>query len=110
MHLAAGDRALRDRAEAAFVAPLRFSLDRLRSALQPDRISTETIPPALARQWVTPDGQARIEVLPKGDPDNTEVLRSFVDAVIAVEPNATGPAIMLLEARETVVPAFREAG
>src|SRR5215467_10310837 len=52
--LAAGDRALRDRAEAAFVAPLRFSLDRLRSALQPDRISTETIPPALARQWLTP--------------------------------------------------------
>jgi hypothetical protein len=32
-----------------FVAPLRFSLDRLRSALQPDRISTETIPLDLTR-------------------------------------------------------------
>jgi hopanoid biosynthesis associated RND transporter like protein HpnN len=108
--LAAGDRALRERAETAFVAPLRVSLDRLRRALQPDRISTETIPPALARQWVTPDGQARIEVLPKGDPDNTEVLRSFVNAVLAVEPAATGPAVMLFEAGETVVRAFFQAG
>jgi len=108
--LAVGDRALRERAEAVFVAPLRVSVDRLRSELQPDRISAETIPPALARQWVTPDGQARIEVLPRGDPDNTEVLRSFVNAVLAVEPSATGPAIMLFEAGETVVRAFVEAG
>jgi uncharacterized protein len=108
--LAAGDRALRERTEAVFVAPLRFSLDRLRNALQPDRISTETVPLALARQWVTPNGQARIEVLPKGDPDNTEVLRGFVNAVRAVEPNATGPAIMLFEAGETIVRAFAEAG
>jgi len=110
MHLAAGDRTLRERAEEVFVAPLRFSLDRLRSALQPHRISAEAIPPALARQWLTPDRQARIEVLPKGDPDNTEVLRSFVNAVLTVEPNATGPAVMLFEAGETVVRAFAEAG
>jgi uncharacterized protein len=70
----------------------------------------ETIPPALARQWVTPDGQARIEVLPQGDPDNTEVLRSFVNAVLTVEPNATGPAVQLFEAGETIVRAFAEAG
>jgi uncharacterized protein len=108
--LAAGDRALRKRAEAAFVAPLRFSLDRLRSALQPDRISAQTIPPDLAREWVTPDGQSRIEVLPKGDPDNTEVLRGFVNAVLAVEPSATGPAVLLFEAGETVVRAFVQAG
>ena len=108
--LAASDQTLRERAEAVFVAPLRFSLDRLRSALQPDRISMDTIPLALARQWVTPDGQARIELLPKGDPNNTEVLRSFVNAVIAAEPKATGPAVQLFEAGETVVRAFAEAG
>jgi hopanoid biosynthesis associated RND transporter like protein HpnN len=107
---AAGDQALRERAEAVFVAPLRFSLDRLRSALRPDRISRETIPPDLVREWLTPEGQARIEVLPKGDPDNTEVLRSFVNAVLAAEPNATGPAVLLFEAGETVVRAFAEAG
>jgi uncharacterized protein len=108
--LAAGDRALRDRAEAAFAAPLRFSLDRLRSALKPDRISVDTLPPALARQWVTPDGKARIELLPAGDPDDTQVLRSFVNAVLAIDPDATGPAVQLFEAGEAVVHAFIEAG
>src|SRR5215468_2632224 len=108
--LAVGDQALRERADAVFVAPLRFALDRMRSALQPDRISLKTIPLALARQWVTTDGQARIEILPKGDPNNTEVLRSFVNAVLAVEPNATGPAVQLFEAGETVVRAFAQAG
>ena len=108
--LAAGDRALRERIEAVLVAPLRFSLDRLRSALQPGRISTETLPPALTRQWVTPDGRARIELLPAGDPNDTEVLRNFVNAVLAIEPNATGPAVQLFEAGEAVVYAFLEAG
>jgi hypothetical protein len=108
--LAAGDRSLRERAEAAFVAPLRYSLDQLRSALQPDRVSMETIPPALARQWMTSDGRARIELLPKGDPNDTAVLRSFVNAVLAIEPNATGPAVQLFEAGEAVVHAFIEAG
>ena len=37
------------------------------------------------------------------------MLRSFVSAVRAVEPNATGPAVRLFEAAETVVPAFAEA-
>jgi hopanoid biosynthesis associated RND transporter like protein HpnN len=108
--LVAADQALRERAQAAFVAPLRFSLDRLRSALQPDRISLETIPPTLARQWVAQDGQARIEILPNGDPNNTEVLRGFVNAVLAAEPDAIGPAVQLFEAGETVVRAFVEAG
>jgi predicted RND superfamily exporter protein len=49
-------------------------------------------------------------VLPKGDPDNTEVLRDFVTAVLAVEPSATGPAVSLYEAGNTVVFAFIEAG
>jgi hopanoid biosynthesis associated RND transporter like protein HpnN len=108
--LAGGDRGLRERTEAVFVGPLRYSLDRLRSALQPDRVSMETIPPALARQWLTPDGHARIELLPKGDPNNTEVLRSFVNAMLAIEPNSTGPAVQLFEAGKAVVRAFVEAG
>src|SRR5262249_5892080 len=36
--LAAGDVALRERVEGVFVVPLEFSLERLRSALEPDRI------------------------------------------------------------------------
>jgi predicted RND superfamily exporter protein len=49
-------------------------------------------------------------VLPKGDPDDTAVLRDFVTAVLAVEPNATGQPVALYEAGNTVVRAFIEAG
>jgi len=51
-----------------------------------------------------------VRVLPKGDPDKTEVLRDFVTSVLAVEPNATGEAVALYESGNTVVRAFVEAG
>jgi hopanoid biosynthesis associated RND transporter like protein HpnN len=100
----------RRRVEAAIIGPLRVSLAGLRAMLQPAPVTAATIPPELKRQWVAPDGQARVQVLPKGDPDNTEVLRGFVRAVLAIEPNATGPAVLLYEAGNTIVRAFVEAG
>lgn len=108
--LAEADPAARQRAEIAVSQPLRVSLDRLRQALAPVRIAYDTIPPDMKRQWVTPDGQARVQVLPKGDPDNTAVVSRFVTSVLAVTPEATGPAVMLFEAGNTVVHAFFEAG
>src|SRR5205814_1107125 len=73
-------------------------------------VTVATIPPELKRDWVAPDGRARVQVLPKGDPEDTAVLRKFVPAVLAVEPDATGPAAMLYEAGNTIVRAFIEAG
>jgi hopanoid biosynthesis associated RND transporter like protein HpnN len=108
--LAAADPSVRRAVENAVVVPLRLSLDQLREELQLQPISTDAIPDDLKREWVTPAGQARVEVLPAGDPDNTAVLRDFVRAVLAVEPNATGPAVLLYEAGNTVVRAFIEAG
>jgi uncharacterized protein len=108
--LAKADPAARQRAAAAVVEPLRTSLDELKQALNPEPISRDTIPADLKRQWLTPDGHARVQVLPKGDPDDTTVVRNFVTAVLAVAPNATGPAVLLYEASNTVVRAFVEAG
>jgi uncharacterized protein len=108
--LAKAGPAARRRAEAAVVEPLRTSLDELRQALNPERVTRDTIPLDLKRQWLTPDGQARVQVLPNGDPDNTSVVRNFVTAVLAVAPDATGPAVLLYEAGNTVVRAFVEAG
>jgi hypothetical protein len=108
--LGKADPAQRRAVEAAVVDPLRFSLDQLRASLKPQRIAIDTVPSDLAREWVTADGRARIQVLPSGDPDDTDVLRNFVRAILAVEPNATGPAVMLFEAGNTVVSAFITAG
>jgi len=108
--LASADPAVRARAEAAIVEPLRISLEQLRQQLAPQKISIETLPPDIAREWITGDGRARIRVLPKGDPDETAVLRDFVTSVLAIEPNATGEAVALYESGNTVVRAFIEAG
>jgi hypothetical protein len=52
---------------------------------------------------VTANGRARVQVLPR-------VIRDFVTAVLAVSRDATGPAVLLYEAGNTVVGAFIEAG
>ncbi|MBV9427362.1 MAG: MMPL family transporter, partial [Bradyrhizobiaceae bacterium] len=108
--LAQGDAATRARFAAALSEPLKFSLDQLRGELKPEPVTVDNIPPELRDEWLARDGRARIQVLPKGDPNNTETLRSFVTAVSAVEPNATGSAVLLYEAGNTVVHAFFQSG
>jgi len=104
--LAQGDVGARERFAAALVEPLKFSLDQMRSELKPEPVTVATIPRDLADEWMTPDGRARVQVLPKGDPTNTATLREFVTSVSAVEPSATGAAVLLYEAANTVVHAF----
>ncbi|HZP68770.1 MAG TPA: MMPL family transporter [Pseudolabrys sp.] len=108
--LAQADEAARSRAQTAFVVPLQTSLNQLRGFLTATRVTRENLPQSLSRLWVTPDGRARIEVAPKGDTDDTEVLRTFARAILAVYPNATGGPISILESSRTVVRAFFEAG
>ena len=108
--LAKADPSVRQRAEAVFVQPLKTTLDDLRNLLKAQAITRANLPPVLARDWVTPDGQARIDVAPKGDPNNNEVLRVFARAVQTVAPDATEGPISILEARRTVVTAFIVAG
>ena len=43
---------------------LPSELDRLRTALEAQPVSLETIPPELARDWMLPDGRARVQVVP----------------------------------------------
>ena len=110
VRLANANAAVREQTQAAFAWPLRVSLAGLRQALTAEPVTLQSLPPDLKREWQAPDGRARIEVLPKGDPDNTAVLHNFVTAVSTVAPEATGPAVLLYEAGNTIVRAFIEAG
>jgi uncharacterized protein len=108
--LAQANEETRVRAQNAFIAPLETGIAQLRGFLTAQQISRDNLPGALKQLWVTPDGRARVEVAPKGDTNDTEVLRSFARAVLAVYPNATGGPISILESSRTVVRAFLEAG
>jgi hopanoid biosynthesis associated RND transporter like protein HpnN len=108
--LADGDEALRQAAYAAMIPPLETALDGLRNYLQAQPVTLETLPPEIAREWVTQDGRFKVEILPKGDPNDNETLRRFARAVQSVQPDATGGPISILESGRTVIRAFFEAG
>jgi hypothetical protein len=106
--LARSDAATRSKVEAAVIPPLVYSLDRLRDSLDPQPVTVKTLPSNLIRDWLLPDGRARVQILPKADDDNS--LRKFATSVLAADPSATGAAISLYESGKTVIGAFVEAG
>jgi hopanoid biosynthesis associated RND transporter like protein HpnN len=108
--LVQADQSKRAAVEQVLTQPLKVTLAGIRSSLQPETVTIETLPPELKQDWLTPDGRARVEALPKGDPDNNETIRSFARAVLAVQPDASGGPISILESGQTVVRAFIEAG
>jgi len=63
--------------------------DDLRNFLKAHEVTRDNLPPELVSQWMTPDGKARIEVVPSGNTDDNATLRTFAQAVLGVEPNAT---------------------
>ena len=97
--LAQGDAALRDRAEQVIVSPLNTVLDELRNYLQAQPVTLETLPSDIAREWVTQDGRFKVEILAKGDPNDNETLRKFALAVLAVEPDAIGGPVFIVDRR-----------
>ncbi len=108
--LAKADVAARQRAEVAFVQPLKIALGDLHTLLQAHEVTRDNLPPDLVAQWITPDGQARLEVAPSGNANDNATLRTFAHDVQNVEPKATEGPISILEARRTIIKAFLEAG
>ena len=85
-------------------------LDDVRQALQAAPVSLDTIPSELRRDWVAADGRHRIEVFPKGNARDPQVLRRFVAAVRGAAPQAAGMPIGIQESARTVIRAFGIAG
>jgi uncharacterized protein len=99
-----------DEAQHALIAPLSTTLRQARRLLGAERMSIETLPPELKKNWMSTDGRVRVEVVPKGDGNDNAVLRRFVTAVRDVAPEAAGAPVFMIEAAATVVKAFLQAG
>jgi len=108
--LADANQAMREKVQTIFVAPLNVVLGQLRSSLQAQPVSLETLPPDLVNSWKTKDGKVRVEVSPRGDSNDNETLRNFADAVLVAEPNAIGGPVSILKSGDTIVKAFIHAG
>ncbi len=85
-------------------------LAQLRLSLSAEPVTLATIPMSVRRDWLLPDGRARIQVVPKLISDkNGDQLNAFVDQVRAVAPGAGGPAVTIQETSRTIMAAFRDA-
>ena len=62
----------------------KSTLADLRNYLQAEPVSVDNLPADIKRQWLAADGRARVEIAPKGNTNDNEVLRSFARAVLAV--------------------------
>ena len=108
--LAASTPEVRQKAADAFLRPLKTALGDLQDLLQAHPVTLADVPNDIAELWRTADGRARVEVLPKGDPNDNDTLRTFARAVVKVQPDATGGPVSILESGDTIVRAFFEAG
>jgi len=96
-------------ANVALTAFLPQQLARLRLALTAQRVTQADIPPALTRDWVLPDGRARLQVLPRAAVNDGHKLRSWVKAALKAVPEASGSAVWILKSADTITGAFRIA-
>ena len=96
--------------ETALVANLPARLDGLRQSLKAGPVTIKDLPADIKQRYVTPDGQARIEVYPKENLEQQKPLIRFVKVVREIAPDATDTPVVLLEGGTTVIDAFKEAG
>ncbi|MFL5093917.1 MAG: MMPL family transporter [Xanthobacteraceae bacterium] len=99
-----------DEAQRVLIVPLKTTLRQVRHLFAAERVSIDTLPPALKQLWASADGRALMEVSPKGDANDNATLSRFVTAVRSVEPDAAGTPIFMIEAATTMVKAFVQAG
>jgi hopanoid biosynthesis associated RND transporter like protein HpnN len=104
--LAARPPTVRASMQAVLIQPLAEDLEGLRHALRPEGVTRATLPEAIRRSWVTPDGRARVELVPRQEFSAAE----FARGVMQAQPTATGPAIGQLEWGATIIHAFVVAG
>ena len=102
------DQALAD-FETRLLSALPGRLDALRRSLDAGPVALGDLPDGLRQRGVAADGCARITVYPKENLHDREALERFVVAVRGLAPGATGSPVVILEAGNTVVAAFRDA-
>ena len=98
-------------ADRALTRFLPLQLDRLRVALAAGPVSRDDVPPDVKRDWVTPDGRAKLQVLPRHAvaTAGNAGLHRFVAEVSAVAPDAGGAAVTIVRSADTIIGAFRAA-
>ncbi len=104
------DRQTRDAARQAAFGDFDRLLGDLGEVMKARRVTPQTLPADVRSEWISASGHYRIEVSPKGDSNDNEVMAAFAAAVQKVAPDASGMPVIVVEAGASVVRAFLLAG
>ena len=94
----------------ALIPGLMAQLQQLHDGLGAAPIERKDLPPDLVDAWVASDGEYRVQAVMRGNVLDNEALGAFHDAVLAVAPDAVGPAITIPESAGTITRALVIAG
>lgn len=97
------------RLEQNVVGSLPEQLAEFERAVAPDEITLAALPEDVREQMLADDGRARVQVIASEDLSEDVVLERFVETVREVAPDATGPAVDLLEWARVTSGAMRQA-
>ncbi len=98
-----------ERLEDGLFRTLPGRLESFSLAMEADEVGVGDIPPEFARRWIAGDQRWLVRVFPAHDLDDRAAMSAFVDAVVAVAPDAIGFPVILVEAGQAVVGAFQHA-
>ena len=91
------------------ISGLPPQLATLRESLQAGPVTLDSLPREIASREVAADGRARLKIYPRENLTDRAALERFVAAIRTVAPQATGGPVIILEAGDAVVAAFRDA-
>lgn len=94
---------------AALTRFLPQQLNDLRDVLSAEPVTLASLPSDVTRDWLLPDGRARVQVISTQQSNTSAGLHQFVDQVTAIAPNAGGSAVTIVATSQTIVNAFRNA-
>ena len=101
--------ALTGRLEVSLVANTVDAIVQLRTALRAEPVSLGSLPTELRARQISADGRARVEVFPRGSLNDNRFLEDFIADVRAEAPNVTGSSAYMVESKQVVVDALRDA-
>ena len=95
--------------QTALLGGFQREIDQLARSMEAEPVDLEDLPPNLTGRYLAGDGTARILLMPANDLRDRQSRLAFVRAVQGLAPGAIGPPVIIAEAGEAVVRAFREA-
>ena len=98
------------RLKSNLIATMAGKLEIVKQLLNAEAVTLDNITPDLRKDWVTTDGRALIQVVPKGNPRNHDTLVAFTQQVRELVPDASGAPVSIQESGHTITHAFIHAG